>query len=131
MQIYKVCNSRVSILESPHFYRFLPNRNVDQFIFIFFKERFFTHFFSLEACAVYVRKLSQIFKIFSLCGQRCRLKDVKHNALDISDFRNRVLHRMFLGSRWQIHLDRHKVIIYINFGSSQPPFSLKEQLLLP
>ena len=39
---YKVCNSQVSILESLRFHRFLLNRNVDQFIFIIFKECFFT-----------------------------------------------------------------------------------------
>ena len=35
---------------------------------------------------------------------------------------------MYLASRWYIHLDRLWVIIYINFGSNQLPFSLKEQL---
>ena len=33
--------------------------------------------------------------------------------------------------RLQIYLDRHKLITCIYFRSSQPPFSLKEQLLLP
>ena len=32
------------ILESPRFYRFILNGNVDQFISIFFKECFFIHF---------------------------------------------------------------------------------------
>ena len=38
------------------------------------------------------------------CGQRYQLKDAKLNALDISDFRNQVHDRMFLGSGWQINL---------------------------
>ena len=38
---------------------------------------------------------------------------------------------MYLASRWYIHLDRLWVIIYINFGSNQLPFSLKEQLFPP
>ena len=46
-------------------------------------------------------------------------------------FENKSITERFLRSRWQIHLDRLGVIIYINFESSQPPFSLKEQLLLP
>ena len=37
----------------------------------------------------------------------------------------------FLGSRCQIHFDRHSNYSYISFGSSQPPISIKEQLLLP
>ena len=36
---------------------------------------------------------------------------------------------MYLTSKWYIHLDRLWVIIYINFGNNQWPFSLKEQLL--
>ena len=38
---------------------------------------------------------------------------------------------MYLARRWYIHLDRLWVIIYINFGSNQLPFSLKEQLFPP
>ena len=38
---------------------------------------------------------------------------------------------MYSASRWYTHLDRLWVIIYISFGTNQPPFSLKEQLFSP
>ena len=69
------------------------------------------------------------FSRFFFCGQQYRLENTKRNASDISDFRNQVHHR--IGSRCQIHFDRHSNYSYISFGSSQPPISIKEQLLLP
>ena len=71
------------------------------------------------------------FSILFLCEQRYALGDTKRNALDILDFRNQVYRRMLFREYVQIHLDIHRVIIYINFGSNQPHFSLKDQLLLP
>ena len=93
----------------------LLNKNFDQFIFIFFKECF------LKRALFRLENYPQFSSLFHCC-QRYLLQDTKRNALDISDFRNQVHHINVLGSRWQIRLDRLRVIIYINFGSSQPPF---------
>ena len=93
----------------------LLNKNFDQFIFIFFKECF------LKRALFRLENYPQFSSLF-LCCQRYLLQDTKRNALDISEFRSQVHHINVLGSRWQIRLDRLRVIIYINFGSSQPLF---------
>lgn len=67
---------------------------------------------------------SKIIRKFSwnfLCGQRCRHKETKRNALDISEFRNQVHHSMILGIRWPIHFDRQSVIIYISLWAAKRP----------
>ena len=115
------------ILESPRFYRFLLNRNVDQFIFIFFKECFFTHSvtYSVHCLGQKIILNFQDF-FFVVNGIGSKILSVMPWISQTFEFKSII--EYFLGSRRQIHLDR--LIIYINFGSSQQLFSLKEKLLL-
>ena len=68
---------KIHILESPRFYRFHLNGNVEQLIV--FKECFLKRaLFRLEKYPEYSRNF--------LCCQRYQLEDTKRNALDNSDF---------------------------------------------
>ena len=66
---------------------------------------------------------------FFLCGQRYRSKTLSVMPWLSQTFKIKSITECFLGSGWQIHLDRHRVNTWINFRSSQLPFSLKEQLI--
>ena len=120
---------KIHILESLRFCRFFLNRNVDQFIFIFFKEYFSITLVLEERCLGL--KIIVNFQDFILSGQPYRLEDTKRNALDISDVWNQVHHIMFWGSRWQICLERLRVIIYINLQAASRFFPKKNNYCFP
>ena len=88
------CGCKIHIFESPRSYRFLLNRNLDQFVFIFFKECFFTNSVTGSVSLFRLENHPEFSKVF-LCDLLYRLEDTKRNVLDISDFRNQFHHRIF------------------------------------
>ena len=129
MQLSSQTFMKIHILESPRLYRFILNGNVDQLIFIFFKECFFAHSVTWSVRCLGSKIVLNFQEIFFV------VNGISSKALSVmpwiyQTFEIKSITECFLGSRWQIYLGRHREIIYIDFGSSQPLFSLKEQLLL-
>ena len=119
----------IHILQFPCFYRFLLNRNVDQYIFIFF-ERMLFHPLCYLKRALFRLEYYPEFSRFLLAVNGVGSKTLSVIPWISQTFKTKSITECFLGSKWQIHLNRQRVIIYINFGGSQPLFPLKEQLLL-
>ena len=121
---------KIHILEYPWFYRLLPIRNVNQTISIFFKESCFTHYVTWSVrCLGYEIILNfqdYFFLVNGIGSKTLRVMPWMSQTFEIKS-----ITECCLGSRWQIHFDRNRGILYINLRRSQPPFSLKEHLFLP
>ena len=56
---------------------------------------------------------------------------IKPNTWTWQTFKIKSITECLLGCRWHTRLDWLRIVIYINFGSTQLPFSFKKQLLVP
>ena len=120
----------IHILESPRFHKFDLNRNVDQLIFIFFKECLLSRSVTWSVRCLdkrFILNFQDFFFVVNGIGS----KRLSVMPWIFQTFEIKSITDCFLKSRWQIHLDRHRAIIYINFGSSQPPFFKRTTISSP